>query len=123
MSVGRVSVVSRGVARVRHANETVQVKLGTAVAVIYVAAISLVGIEVLAIILESTLLIPFAAPLAPLIVIVFGTIALLRRRAVRRDAGRTVAPGHVARGGRVRTRTASRAPRGVAGSELAPRHP
>jgi hypothetical protein len=109
--------------RARHVNETVQVKLGTAVAVIYVAAISLVGIEVLAVLLESTLLIPFAAPLAPIVVIVLGTVALLRRRAVRRDAGRTVAPGHVAHGSRVRTRTASRAPRGVAGSELAPRHP
>lgn len=123
VGAGGVTLASRGVARIRHANETVQVKLGTAVAVIYVAAISLVGIEVLAIILESTLLIPFAAPLAPLIVIVFGTIALLRRRAVRRDAGRTVAPGHVAHGGRVRTRTPSRAPRGTTGSELASRHP
>jgi len=99
-----VSVVERVVARVRTANEVVQVKLGTAVAVIYVAAISLVGIEVLAIILESTLLIPFAAPLAPLIVIVFGAIALVRRRAVRRDAGRTVAPGHVAHGSRIGSR-------------------
>ena len=109
--------------RVRHANETVQVKLGTAVAVIYVAAVSLVGIEVLAIVLESTLIIPFAAPLAPIIIIVLGTIALLRRRAVRRQAGRTIAPDHVARGGRVRTRTASRAPRGVDGSDVVSRHP
>jgi hypothetical protein len=110
VSAGRATLVERSVARVRRAHETAQVKLGTAVAVIYVAAISLVGIEVLAILLESTLLIPFAAPLAPLIVIVFGTIALLRRRAVRRDAGRTVAPGHVARGGRVRTRAAATRP-------------
>ncbi len=121
---GRISGrVSDAADRVRSANETLQVKLGTAVAVIYVAAISLVGIEVLAIILESTLLIPFAAPLAPLLIIVFGTIALLRRRAVRRRAGRTVAPGHVAQGARVRTRTASRAPRNAAGSELVSRHP
>jgi hypothetical protein len=113
----------RMLARIRHLNETVQVKLGTAVAVIYVAAVSLVGIEVLAILLESTLVIPFAAPLAPLIVIVLGTIALLRRRAIRRRAGRTVAPDHVARGSRVRTRTPSRAPRSSAGSELVSRHP
>lgn len=117
------SRVSGAVDRVRLVNETMQVKLGTAVAVIYVAAISLVGIEVLAILLESSLLIPFAAPLAPLLIIVFGTIALLRRRAVRRRAGRTVAPGHVAHGARVRTRTASRAPRNSAGSELVSRHP
>lgn len=109
--------------RARRLNETLQVKLGTAVAVIYVAAVSLVGIEVLAILLESTLLIPFAAPLAPILVIVLGTIALLRRRAIRRRAGRTIAPDHVARGSRVRTRTASRAPRGLAGSELVSRHP
>jgi hypothetical protein len=117
---GRVSGV---VARVRHVNETVQVTLGTAVAVLYAAAISLVGIEVMAILLESTLIIPFAAPLAPVIVIVLGTIAVIRRRAVRRQAGRTVAPGHVARGSRVRTRMPSRAPRNGAGSELVSRHP
>ena len=117
---GRPSSV---VERVRHANETVQVTLGTAVAVIYVAAISLVGIEVLAILLESTLILPFAAPLAPLIIIVLGTIALLRRRAVRRQAGRTVAPDHVARGARLRTRMPSSSPRNGAHSELVSRHP
>ena len=109
--------------RVRHANETVQVTLGSAVAVVYVAAISLVGIEVLAILLESTLILPFAAPLAPLLILVLGTIALLRRRAVRRQAGRTVAPDHVARGARLRTRMPSRAPRNGAHSELVSRHP
>lgn len=111
------------IAVVRRANDTAQLKLGTAVSVLYIAAVSLVGIEVLAILLESTLLIPFAAPLAPLLIIVLGTIAVLRRRAVRRRAGRTVALGHVARGSRVHTRAVSRAPRNAAGSELVSRHP
>lgn len=114
---------SRLVARVKHVNERVQLTLGTAVSVIYIAAVSLVGIEVLAILLESSLMIPFAAPLAPLIVIALGTFAILRRRAIRRRAGRTIASNHVARGVRMRTRAASRAPRGAAGSELASRHP
>lgn len=110
-------------ARMRRVNERVQVRLGTAVAVVYVAAISLVGIEMLAILLESTLIVPFAAPLAPLLIIVLGTIALLRRRAIRRSAGHTVAPDHLAHGSRVRTRTPSRAPRNGAGGELVSRHP
>ena len=113
----------RAVTRIGSLWETVQLKLGTAITVLYIAAISLVGIEVLAILVETSLFLPFAAPLAPLIVIVIGTIALLRRRAIRRRAGATVRSSHVARGARVRTRTASRAPRGVAGSELASRHP
>lgn len=103
--------------------ERAYLRLGTAASVIYVAAISLVGIEVLAILLESTLLIPFAAPLAPIIVIVLGTVALLRRRAVRRNAGRTVAPDHVARGSRARIHAVSRAPRGATGRGLTSRHP
>lgn len=107
--------------RIRRTTESVQVRLGTAVAVMYVAAVSLVGIEVLAILLESTLL--FAVPLAPVLVIVLGTIALQRRRAARRSAGRTVAPGHVAQGSRVRTGIPGRAPRNRAGSELVSRHP
>jgi hypothetical protein len=84
--------------------DTIQLKLGTAITVLYVAAISLVGIEVMAILIETSLFVPIAAPLAPVIVIVLGTVALLRRRAIRRSAGHTIAPDHVARGARVRTR-------------------
>jgi hypothetical protein len=84
--------------------ERVQLTLGTAVSVLYVAAISLVGIEVMAILLETSLFVPLAAPVAPLVVIVIGTVALLRRRAIRRSAGTTIAPDHVARGARIRTR-------------------
>jgi hypothetical protein len=103
--------------------ETIQLKLGTAITVLYIAAISLVGVEVLAIMVETSLFLPFAAPIAPLIVIVIGTIALLRRRAIRRRAGTTVRSSHVARGARLRTRAASRAPRNSLSADAASRHP
>jgi hypothetical protein len=103
--------------------DTIQLRLGTAITVLYVAAISLVGIEVMAILIETSLFLPIAAPVAPLVVIVIGTIALLRRRAIRRSAGTTIAPDHVARGARIRSRIASRAPRGASSAGAAPRHP
>lgn len=117
--------VKRGRAATRIGSlwEMVQLKLGTAITVLYIAAVSLVGIEVLAILVETSLFLPFAAPIAPLIVIVIGTIALLRRRAIRRRAGATVRSSHVARGTRLRTRTVSRAPRNSLSADAASRHP
>ncbi len=109
--------------RLRRISEALQVRLGTAVAVLYVAAISLVGVEVVALLLESTLILPTLAPLAPLVIFALGGIALWRRHVMRRRAGNTVAPDHVARGSRVRTRTVSRAPRNAAADELVSRHP
>ena len=109
--------------RLRRVSEAVQVRLGTAVAVLYVAAISLVGIEVIALLLESTLVLPTLAPIAPLLIMGIGAFAVLRRRRIRRSAGATVAPDHVAHGARVRTRTPSRAPRNAPSAELASRHP
>ncbi len=109
--------------RLRRMSETVQVRLGTAVAVLYVAAISLVGVEVVAVLLESAFIVPAIAPIAPPIIFALGGIALWRRHVMRRRAGNTVAPDHVARGSRVRTRTASRAPRNNAANELVSRHP
>ncbi|HEY4153374.1 MAG TPA: hypothetical protein VGM38_08640 [Pseudolysinimonas sp.] len=104
-------------------SDAIQVRLGTAVAVLYVAAISLVGVEVVALLLESTLILPTLAPLAPLIIFALGAFALLRRRRIRRSAGATVALDHVARGARVRTRTPSRAPRNGPAADLVSRHP
>ncbi len=104
-------------------SDTIQVRLGTAVAVLYVAAISLVGVEVVALLLESTLILPTLAPLAPLIIFALGGFALWRRRVMRRRAGSTAASDHVARGSRVRTRTPSRAPRNSAANDFVSRHP
>ena len=109
--------------RLRRMSETIQVRLGTAVAVLYVAAISLVGVEVVALLLESTLILPTLAPVAPLIIFGLGAFALWRRRRMRRAAGATVASDHVARGARVRTRTPSRAPRNGSSADLVSRHP
>lgn len=109
--------------RLRRMSEAVQVRLGTAVAMLYVAAISLVGVEVIALLLESTLILPTFAPLAPLIILGIGGFALWRRYRIRRSAGATVAADHVARGARVRTRTPSRAPRNGASADLVSRHP
>jgi hypothetical protein len=109
--------------RLRQLSEALQVRLGTAVAVLYVAAISLVGIEVVTLLLESTMILPTLAPIAPLIIFGLGAFALLRRRQLRRAAGATVAADHVARGARVRTRTASRAPRNGSATDLVSRHP
>lgn len=107
----------------RRMSETVQLRLGTAVAVLYVAAISLVGVEVVALLLESTLILPTLAPIAPLVILGIGGFAVLRRRRIRRSAGATVAPDHVARGARVRTRIPSRAPRNGSVADLVSRHP
>ena len=109
-------------------SETLQVRVGSTLTVLYLAAISLVGVEVVALLLESTLILPTLAPLAPLIIFALGGIALWRRRVMRRRAGHTVAPDHVprarrARSNRIRTRTASRAPRNGAADELVSRHP
>jgi len=104
-------------------SETIQVRLGTAVGVLYVAAISLVGIEVIALLLESTLILPTLAPVAPLIIFGLGAFAILRRRRFRRSAGSTVASDHLARGARVRTRNPSRAPRNGSSADLVSRHP
>ncbi len=109
--------------RLRRMSETIQVRLGTAVAVLYVAAISLVGVEVVALLLESTLILPTLAPLAPLIIFALGGIALWRRHVMRRRAGSTATSDHVARGARVRTRTPSRAPRNGSSADLVSRHP
>jgi hypothetical protein len=104
-------------------SDTIQVRLGTAVAVLYVAAISLVGVEVIALLLESTLILPTLAPIAPLLILGLGAFGILRRRRIRRSAGATVASDHVARGARVRTRTPSRAPRNGSSADLVSRHP
>ena len=109
--------------RLRRWSETIQVRVGTAVAVLYVAAISLVGIEVIALLMESTLILPTFAPVAPLLILGIGAFAVVRRRRIRRSAGATVAAHHVARGARVRTRTPSRAPGNGVSADLVSRHP
>jgi hypothetical protein len=110
--------------RLRDLNERVQLRLGTAIAVLYVAAISLVGVEVVALLLESTLILPTFAPLAPLLILGIGAIALWRRRALRRRAGATVAADHVAVGSRRRAvARGSHAPRRSTPALPGSRHP